>query len=204
MHQVSGGYALHRTNHRWIDWWEGNVERVIDLVSAPHDTLLQEQISRSRQFVESTVHLPSGLIHGDLFCDNALFDDGQLTGIIDFYNACDGAFIFDLAVTVNDWCSVSNGLLDPERAHALMQAYCQKRPITANEMDDWAGALETAALRFWMLRLVALARKREAEKHSTRHHPRAVIKATILTVTKNPSSHHSHFLVLRSEQVFCI
>ena len=169
MHKVSGGYSLHRTNHRWIEWWEGNIERVIDLVSTPFDSLLREQISRSRQFVESTAHLPSGLIHGDLFCDNALFHDGELTGIIDFYNACDGAFIFDLAVTVNDWCSLPSGRLDPDRAHALIRAYCLQRPIAETEKDAWAGALETAALRFWMLRLVALARKREGGPQAPPH-----------------------------------
>ncbi|NBS11991.1 MAG: homoserine kinase [Gammaproteobacteria bacterium] len=169
MHQVSGHYPMHRVNHRWMDWWESNVERVIDLVPAPYDALLRDQIARSRDFVERSTHLPSGLIHGDLFCDNALFDNETLSGIIDFYNACDGAFLFDLAVTLNDWCSLPDGALDEQRAVALTRAYCQQRPLTPAEADAWAGALETAALRFWMLRLVALARKREGGPQAPPH-----------------------------------
>lgn len=169
MHRVSGHYPMHRVNHRWIDWWESNVERVIDLVPTPYDALLRNQVDRSREFVERSKRLPSGLIHGDLFCDNALFHEGTLTGIIDFYNACDGAFVFDLAVTLNDWCSQPSGDLDELRAVALTRAYCQQRPLTPEEIDTWAGALETAALRFWMLRLVALARKREGGPQAPPH-----------------------------------
>lgn len=169
MHRVSGTYPLNRANHRWIDWWEANVDRVRDLVPGPHAHLLTEQITRTRAFVDRTITLPSGIIHGDLFCDNALFDRGQLTGIIDFYNACDGAFIFDLAVTLNDWCSMESGRLDDARAVALVAAYVRHRPLTADEQDAWAGALETAALRFWMLRLVALARKREGGPQAPPH-----------------------------------
>ncbi len=38
-----------------------------------------------------------GIIHGDIFLDNLLFDKNYL-GVIDFIDAGDGAFLFDLAV----------------------------------------------------------------------------------------------------------
>lgn len=170
MHRVTPGYQdLHRENHRWNPWWEANLSRVIDLVPTDAVPLLHEQITRSRHFCESADTLPNGIIHGDLFVDNALFDGTELSGIIDFYNACDGLLIFDLAVTVNDWCSTPDGRLDPERTRALIQGYGWERPLTEPECGLWALALETAALRFWMLRLVALARKREGGPQAPPH-----------------------------------
>lgn len=170
MHGASGHYAdLVRENHRWNAWWESNVERVLDLVDPEDQRTLIDQIQRSRIFVDAAPSLPSGLIHGDLFMDNALFDGDRLSGIIDFYNACNGAFLFDLAVTVNDWCSDASGALIPELTTALLAAYQEKRALTAEEVRLWPLALETAALRFWMLRLVALARKREGGPQAPPH-----------------------------------
>lgn len=170
MHRATAHYSdLKRENHRWNTWWESNVARVLDLVPAPHAETLLDQVDRSREFVEVANTLPSGLIHGDLFVDNALFDGDTLGGIIDFYNACNGAFVFDLAVTVNDWCSGRDGQLEPLQTQALISGYESERPLTAAERTHWASALETAALRFWMLRLVALARKREGGPQAPPH-----------------------------------
>jgi len=170
MHHATAGYTdLTRVNHRWNLWWESNVERVLDLVPDPHQTTLLDQVQRSKQFVEAAKELPGGLIHGDLFVDNALFDGDQLSGIIDFYNACNGAFLFDLAVTVNDWCSGPDGRLDAAQTGALLAAYQSERPLSDLEQLQWPLALETAALRFWMLRLVALARKREGGPQAPPH-----------------------------------
>ena len=170
MHSATQRYTdLKRENHRWTQWWEGNVERVIDLVPEEHRTTLEQQIIRSREFVDASVSLPQGIIHGDLFCDNALFHEGQLAGIIDFYNACDGCLLFDLAVTINDWCSTPTGRLDADKTTALFSRYHALRPLTDEEIFHWPRAVETAALRFWMLRLVALARKREGGPKAPPH-----------------------------------
>ena len=170
MHAATQRYIdLRRKNHRWNQWWEGNVKRVIDLVPKEHRTTLKQQIIRSKEFVDASVSLPRGIIHGDLFCDNALFYEGQLAGIIDFYNACDGCLLFDLAVTINDWCSTPTGRLDADKTTALFSRYHALRPLTAEEISHWPRATETAALRFWMLRLVALARKREGGPKAPPH-----------------------------------
>lgn len=170
MHRCTVNYThLRRENHRWIAWWEHNVERVTPFVTDQDRPVLNEQLIASREFVRTAQALPQGIIHGDLFIDNALFDGPHLSGIIDFYNACNGSLVFDLAVTVNDWCSTPTGALDAKKTQALTQTYNEQRPLTESERSAWPAALQTAALRFWMLRLVAMARKHEGGPQAPPH-----------------------------------
>lgn len=97
--------------------------------------------------------LPRAVIHGDLFKDNALFDRGQLSGVLDFYSAGSGFLLFDLAVVVNDWCSDDAGALQPALLEALLQAYDAVRPREAAEHQRWTHMLQLAAGRFWISRL---------------------------------------------------
>ena len=84
-----------------------------------------------------SVQLPRANLHADLFRDNVLFDGPHLAGLIDFYNACSGWMLYDLAITLNDWCSNTDGSLDPARARALLAAYANRRPFTALEAEHW-------------------------------------------------------------------
>ncbi|VTL98963.1 homoserine kinase [Pseudomonas aeruginosa] len=84
-----------------------------------------------------------------------LFDGPHLTGLIDFYNACSGWMLYDLAIALNDWCSTADGSLDPARARALLGAYANRRPFTALEAEHWPALLRVACVRFWLSRLIA-------------------------------------------------
>ena len=97
--------------------------------------------------------VPAGLVHGDLFRDNVLFDGPKLTGVVDFHHAARGYLVYDLAVAANDWCSVPGGGLDPERTNALVRAYRRIRPLTDLEIDCFSGFLLYAAVAFWLSRL---------------------------------------------------
>ena len=98
--------------------------------------------------------LPSGIVHGDLFRDNVLFDGPELTGVLDFHHAARGYLVYDLAVAVNDWCNGPGGVLDQERAAALVTAYHRTRPLSDLERELFPGFLLYAALAFWLSRLV--------------------------------------------------
>jgi homoserine kinase type II len=99
--------------------------------------------------------LPRANIHADLFRDNAMFEGTHLTGLIDFYNACSGPMLYDVAIALNDWCSDDDGVLDGPRARALLGAYAALRPFTAAEAQLWPTMLRVACVRFWLSRLIA-------------------------------------------------
>jgi homoserine kinase type II len=99
------------------------------------------------------VDLPMGIIHGDLFHDNALFNNDQLTAVLDIYNAATAYLLFDLAIVANDWCIDADLQIDTERERALLQAYAEVRPFTEAEREVWALLTRTAAMRFWLSRL---------------------------------------------------
>ena len=97
--------------------------------------------------------LPHGVVHADLFPDNVLLRDGNISGVIDFYYACNFYRIYDLAITVNQWCTLIDGGLSVARSAALLNAYHEHRALDTAERDAWPDMLRYAALRFWISRL---------------------------------------------------
>ncbi len=97
--------------------------------------------------------LPKGVIHGDLFPDNVLFERDQLSGLIDFYFACTDFYAYDLAITINAWCFDSGGVFDAPLSAALVNGYQSRRPLSAAEAAALPQLARGAALRFILTRL---------------------------------------------------
>lgn len=107
---------------------------------------------------------PQGLIHSDLFRDNTLFQEGRLSGILDFYELNRDEYLFDIAISINDFCTNFPAVtLDLEKRDAFLTAYQAIRRLTVDESACLDVYLAVAACRFWLMRLgVALKNKMHA------------------------------------------
>ena len=151
MHLAGQDFKHKSHNLRGADWRLDTAVKVIDKLPRNDQYLLQQVMDFQEGFDIS--NLPHGVIHGDLFRDNVLFDGEQLGGFIDFYYACHDVLAFDVAVAVNDWCLTDGGEFDEPKLNAFMQAYTAVRPFNEAEQQAWQGLLCIAALRFWLSRL---------------------------------------------------
>lgn len=146
-----------RENDRGYQWWLQAGPALTEHLSVEQQAILQQELAFQKSQHSTWQALPSGWIHGDLFHDNALFsatDHSFDVAILDLYNACEGALLFDLAVIANDWCCDSQGQWKTGCVEALWQGYETIRPLTSCEKDNWQLALRGAALRFWLSRLL--------------------------------------------------
>ena len=160
MHLAAQDFPRFQPNLRGIGWWKSTLPRLEHHVPDHLYSLLAEEVIHQDSFFRSPGFeaLPSGPVHADLFRDNVLWEgaaDGErVGGVIDFYFAGCTLWLYDLAVTVNDWCvDVDTGTFDRPRASALLDGYHARRPLTAAEHAAWHTVLRAAALRFWMSRL---------------------------------------------------
>jgi homoserine kinase type II len=165
MHAAGEDFELYQPNLRGIEWWRQTVPQVLPFLDAARRELLQDELAFQEALAASPAHggLPRGPIHGDLFRNNVMFEQGQLVGLFDFYFAGVDALLFDIAVCLNDWCiDVDSGRLDEPRALAFVAAYESVRPLSAAEHRLLPGLLRGAALRFWLSRLWDLHLPRDA------------------------------------------
>jgi homoserine kinase type II len=161
LHLAGRDFPHDRANDRGPHWWRTTASAVLPKLEPADRELLQAELAY--QMDRRAADLPRGIIHADLFRDNVLFQDHGLSGLIDFYYACRDVLLYDLAVTVNDWCSKETGELDSERARAMLGAYNSIRPLGETERTHWQAMLRAAALRFWLSRLQDMHFPREGE-----------------------------------------
>ena len=165
MHVAGSDYPRHQANPRGLEWWNEVVPVVGRCVSDGQRSLLASELAFQNQIAVSSTfeQLPKGPVHADLFRDNVLFDGGQLTGVFDFYFAGCDAFLFDIAVCLNDWCvDGRTGRQDDERAAAFLGGYESVRPLTPAERTLLPAMQRAGAFRFWLSRLWDLYLPREA------------------------------------------
>ncbi|MDE2455651.1 MAG: homoserine kinase [Burkholderiales bacterium] len=160
MHRAGCDFGREQPHLRGLAWWQETVPVVLPHVGADQAALLASELEFQQELAESAAGraLPRGTIHADLFRDNVMFDEtageDRLCGFFDFYFAGSDAWLFDIAVCLNDWCcDLASGRLDEERAAAFVAAYEAERPLEGAERRLMPGLLRAAALRFWISRL---------------------------------------------------
>ena len=170
-HLAAESFYLTRQAHRGVFWWRRESSRLNAKLSPEDRELLRVEVEAFDQLREADADLPMGIIHGDLFHDNALFDQGQLTAILDIYNAATAYWLYDLAIVANDWCINDKLQIDSELEQALLSAYASVRPFTRDECTYWPQLTRTAAMRFWLSRLVPWIEAQEGKTGKTLKDP---------------------------------
>ena len=155
LHQAADGFALSRPNALGVAGWRplfdaaaGRADDIAPGLGARIGAALAEAEANWPQ------GLPSGVIHADLFTDNVFFIGPKLSGVIDFYFACNDALAYDVAICLNAWCFEADGSFNLTKGQALLAGYQSVRRLTPEEVSALPLLCRGAALRFLLTRLV--------------------------------------------------
>ncbi|MEQ8965199.1 MAG: homoserine kinase [Azospirillaceae bacterium] len=159
LHLAGRDFPLHRPNALGPEAWRPLFERC--LAGAPgagSDMLspdLKDGVARELDVLETAwpADLPSGVIHADLFPDNVFFHHEALTGLIDFYFACNDFLAYDLAICLNAWCFEPDGAFNVTKARLLIRDYGAERPLEPAEIAALPILARGSAMRFLLTRL---------------------------------------------------
>ena len=154
MHMAGRDFAIRRENALSCAGWRPLFETSragADGVEAG----LAGFIGAELDFLESAWpdDLPDGVIHADLFPDNVFFLKDRLSGLIDFYFACNDQLAYDLAICLNAWCFEPDNSFNITKAKALIQNYETVRPLSGDERQALPVLARGAAMRFFVTRL---------------------------------------------------
>ncbi len=153
LHMGAQGFALKRANALGLAGWRPLYERFADRADeiAPD---LGPLIGSELRSLEAhwPKGLPTGVIHADLFPDNVFFLGDRLSGLIDFYFACNDALAYDIAVCLNAWCFEKDLSFNITKGRALLRGYEELRPLNPAEREAMPRLARGAALRFLLTR----------------------------------------------------
>jgi len=155
LHLAGADFAMSRANALSVSGWRP----LFEVAEARADTVqpgLRDFLGVELAHLEKNwpADLPRGIIHADLFPDNALFLGEKLSGLIDFYFACNDLLAYDVAICLNAWCFETDHSFNVTKARAFLNAYGKVRPLGAKEQAAFPLLARGAALRFLLTRLV--------------------------------------------------
>lgn len=154
MHLAAEDFPLRRENSLspdgWLRLWDGCRDGADSVLAGLESEVAQELLEVTKQW---PTDLPSGVIHADLFPDNVFFLGGKLSGLIDFYFACNDLFAYDVATCLNAWCFEKDASFNLTKGAALLAGYQSVRPLQQDELDALPLLARGSALRFMLTRL---------------------------------------------------
>jgi len=173
MHASAHSFDMPMANWRGLSWWRRESEGLKSLVSPDEAALLASEVGYQSGFDQ--LGLPRGIVHADLFRDNVLWSDQHVPQMIDFYFACHDQLLWDVAITVNDWCldfaAYPAAKLHEANTRALLEGYSSERRLVLIEREYWPQMLRAAALRTWLGRLGYHYTPRASTLTHTKDHP---------------------------------
>jgi homoserine kinase type II len=154
LHLAGADFDRFRPNTLSVTSWR----RLFEACRGPADRLLAGLASEIEAELDALERawpddLPKGVIHADLFPDNAFFERQALTGIIDFYFACVDIVAYDIAICLNAWCFEPDSAFNITKARQMLAAYRAVRPFADHELEALPLLARGAALRFLLTRL---------------------------------------------------
>jgi len=154
LHLAGSDFDMRRENPSGSDWLAEHIDTVLEKTRQRYGVEASELLTSELNFQRSCAwdSLPCGVIHGDLFVDNILFEGDDVSGIIDFYYAHDAPFAMDIAISLNAQAVLLTAA-DDNRIKAFMDGYQSVRPLQEDELEALPLLLRLAALRFWVSRL---------------------------------------------------
>jgi homoserine kinase type II len=151
LHLAGQDFNLRRPNALSVAGWRP----LFDGCRSEIDDSLARELQAEIDFFEVNwpKNLPAGVIHADLFNDNVFFLNERLSGLIDFYFACNDFLAYDVAICLNAWCFETDNAFNTTKARALLQAYSKVRALNGDEQHFLPVLARGSALRFLLTRL---------------------------------------------------
>ncbi len=154
LHLAGQGFSHMRENNighaYWADLFARNRPRTDEIMPGLAAEIEDELKRLAAQWPQD---LPRGIIHADLFPDNAFFLEGAVSGIIDFYFACTDFYAYDVAICLNAWCFEADANFNITKARHFLDGYQQMRPLLRAEYDALPVLAGGAAMRFLLTRV---------------------------------------------------
>jgi len=154
LHLAGADFHLTRQNALSVEGWRSLFDRCAPRADQVIPGLRSE-IAAELDIIETNWpdDLPKGVIHADLFPDNVFFQGESLSGLIDFYFACNDLLAYDIAICLNAWCFETDGAFNITKARYLLGSYQSLRPLSSHEMNALPLLARGSALRFLLTRL---------------------------------------------------
>jgi homoserine kinase type II len=154
LHETTKEFDIKRKNNLSIDSWETIFEKIIKQ-NVNLDKSIVDRTTKYLKFLKENwpKDLPQGIIHADLFPDNIFFTNAKVSGIIDFYFACNDFFAYEIAICINSLCFDNKTTFNMTKAKNLIDGYSSIKTLSEAEKKYLPILSMGAAMRFFLTRL---------------------------------------------------
>jgi homoserine kinase type II len=154
LHEITKKFDINRKNNLSIEYWESIFEKTIKQKIDLDESIIKKT-KNYLNFLKDKwpKNLPQGIIHADLFPDNIFFTNNKVSGIIDFYFACNDFFAYEIAICINSLCFDNNSTFNMTKAKNLIDGYTSIRTLSEDEKKYLPILSMGAAMRFFLTRL---------------------------------------------------
>jgi homoserine kinase type II len=154
LHEITKKFDINRKNNLSIENWESIFEKTIKQKIDLDESIIKKTKDYLNFLKDKwPKNLPQGIIHADLFPDNIFFTNNKVSGIIDFYFACNDFFAYEIAICINSLCFDNNSTFNMTKAKNLIDGYTSIRTLSEDEKKYLPILSMGAAMRFFLTRL---------------------------------------------------